>query len=60
MTANRPNGPRVSGIHVDVEVYKRCQAEAESRDVSVTWFISKLITEGLERLASATEWKLTK
>lgn len=49
---------KVSGV-VSEELHGRVVAEAEARGVTPDWFVSKLVAEGMERLAPADEFRLT-
>ena len=56
----KPRPPR-QGIHVRMndDLRARVVAEAEARGVSASWFIERLVTEGLERLIPSDEFTLT-
>lgn len=58
-------GPRSKdrkGIHVRLpdEIRDRVTDEAEARGVSASWFIERLVIEGLQRLIPASEFTLTR
>lgn len=56
---DRHSGPTTS-LRLPPELLDRLRAEAEARDLSMTYLVRKAVEEFLDRLIPVDEWKLTK
>jgi hypothetical protein len=62
--ASYGGGPRSrnrKGVHVRLpdDILARLEAEADARVVSTSWLVTRLVTEGLERLRPVEDFVLT-
>lgn len=48
---------RACTIRLDPEVMARLRAEADDRDVTVNWLITRAVEQLLDRLAPVPEWR---
>lgn len=42
------------------ELHDRLAAEAEAREVSMNWLVTRAVTQFLDRLIPIEEWRLTR
>jgi predicted HicB family RNase H-like nuclease len=63
MADRRPRDRHKTGalcIRLPRDLDDRLRAEADARGVSITWLVTTLLRQTVERLIPADEWKLTR
>lgn len=52
--------PKSVGWRIDPAVVERIREAAEERGLGMAWLVERLLTEGLDRLTPAAEFRLTR
>lgn len=48
------------GVHLSGDLAERVRVESAARGVAATWFVQRLVLEGLERLVPVEEFSLVR
>lgn len=47
-------------VRIPEDLGQRLRTEADARGVTVTWMVKRLLSEGLERIEPASDFRLTR